>query len=116
MAWTWSSTILARPIRSWAWPGRAWVKLSVPYRPGGVDPRRYVDALLDAGGPARLMWDSDFPWISHEGYQGGMTFANSLGWLDAWVPDTQARGLILRDTPARIFEFVDAPPSDGDPA
>ena len=31
------------------------VKLSAPYRQGGVDPQRYVDALLDAGGPQRLV-------------------------------------------------------------
>jgi len=85
--------------------GQAWVKLSAPYRLGGVDPRRYVDALLDAGGPGRLMWGSDFPWISHEDYQGGMTFADSRRWLDAWVPEAAARDIILRDTPARVFGF-----------
>ncbi len=32
--------------------GQAWVKLSAPYRLGGADPRRYVDALLDGRRPA----------------------------------------------------------------
>ena len=36
--------------------GDTWVKLSAPYRQGGADPRRYVDALLDAGGPQQLVW------------------------------------------------------------
>jgi predicted TIM-barrel fold metal-dependent hydrolase len=86
--------------------GRAWVKLSAPYRLGGADPRRYADALLDAGGPRQLMWGSDFPWISHEDYQGGPTFKGSLQWLADWVPDETARGIILRDTPARLFGFA----------
>src|SRR6185369_2601963 len=30
--------------------GDTFVKLSAPYRQGGADPQRYVDALLDAGG------------------------------------------------------------------
>lgn len=95
--------------------GQACVKLSAPYRLGAVDPRRYVDALLDAGGPERLMWGSDFPWISHEDYQGGMTFADSLEWLDAWVPDAAARDIILRETPARVFGFGGAASQGGNP-
>ncbi|HYG45622.1 MAG TPA: amidohydrolase family protein [Bordetella sp.] len=85
--------------------GRAWVKLSAPYRLGGVDPRRYVDALLQAAGPGRLMWGSDFPWISHEDYQGGPTFAACLRWLADWVPDEATRKIILCDTPAHVFGF-----------
>ncbi|MBV7483372.1 amidohydrolase [Bordetella sp. BOR01] len=86
--------------------GRAWVKLSAPYRLGSVDPRRYVDALLQAGGPGQLMWGSDFPWISHEDYLGGPTFAGCLQWLADWVPDEAAHKVILCDTPARVFGFA----------
>lgn len=85
--------------------GQAWVKLSAPYRLGGVDPRRYVDALLQAGGPDHLMWGSDFPWISHEDYLGGPTLRASLQWLVRWVPDDAVRRIILCDTPARVFGF-----------
>jgi predicted TIM-barrel fold metal-dependent hydrolase len=85
--------------------GQACVKLSAPYRLGGADPRRYVDALLDAGGPWRLMWGSDFPWVSHEDYQGGLTFGDSRQWLDDWVPDAAVRDIVLRETPARVFGF-----------
>ena len=85
--------------------GRAWVKLSAPYRLEGVDPRRYVDALLEAGGPGQLMWGSDFPWISHEDYLGGPTLRACLQWLVDWVPDAAARQVILCDAPARVFGF-----------
>ncbi|MBO9355397.1 amidohydrolase family protein [Bordetella petrii] len=84
---------------------QAWVKLSAPYRLGGVDPRRYVDALLQSGGPEQLMWGSDFPWVSHEDYLGGPTFQGCLQWLAQWVPDAAARSVILCDTPARVFGF-----------
>ena len=84
---------------------QAWVKLSAPYRLGGADPRRYVDALLQAGGPGQLMWGSDFPWISHEDYLGGPTFPGCLQWLAQWVPDAAVRKTILCDTPARVFGF-----------
>ena len=41
--------------------GRTWVKLSAPYRLGPADPQVYVEKLLDAGGPERLVWGSDWP-------------------------------------------------------
>ncbi len=86
--------------------GRAWVKLSAPYRLGGADPRRYVDALLQAGGPGQLMWGSDFPWVSHEDYLGGPTFGGCLQWLSDWVPDESVRRTILCDTPAHLYGFA----------
>src|SRR5262249_36459719 len=43
--------------------GDTFVKLSAPYRLGGADPQAYVDALLAAGGPARLVWASDWPFV-----------------------------------------------------
>lgn len=85
--------------------GTAWVKLSAPYRLGDIDPRRYVDALLDAGGAQRLMWGSDFPWISHEQYRGGIVYRDTLNWLHDWIPEPAARDIILRETPAHLFGF-----------
>lgn len=89
--------------------GHAWVKLSAPYRLGGVDPRRYVDALLAAGGPPQLLWASDFPWVSHEDFAGGMHYRRCIDWLLEWVPDPAARRVILAETPARLFNFQDSP-------
>lgn len=83
--------------------GNTYVKLSAPYRLGGVDPRLYVDALLAAGGPERLMWASDWPWVSHEDL---FTYAQCLEWLEQWIPDAAQRTTVLRDTPARLFGFT----------
>jgi predicted TIM-barrel fold metal-dependent hydrolase len=82
--------------------GDTWVKLSAPYRQGGADPRRYVDALLDAGGPQQLVWASDWPFVSHE---DEITYRDCVGWLAEWVPDEHARRIILAETPARLFGF-----------
>lgn len=82
--------------------GNCWVKLSAPYRLRGADPQRYVDALLQAGGPDYLLWASDWPWVGHE---ADCTYQSCLDWLHAWVPDDAARRLILADVPQRLFRF-----------
>ena len=82
--------------------GDTWVKLSAPYRLGGADPQHYVDALMQAGGPERLVWASDWPWVNHE---AGTTYRGCLDWLHAWVPDEAARRSILADTPRALFRF-----------
>ena len=83
--------------------GDTWVKLSAPYRLGGADPQRYVDALLAAGGPAQLVWASDWPFVGHE---SKITYAQCAGWLRAWIADDAVRRAILTDTPARLFRFA----------
>ncbi|MSP88280.1 MAG: hypothetical protein EXQ92_05630 [Alphaproteobacteria bacterium] len=83
--------------------GRIWVKLSAPYRLGGVDPKPYAAALLHAGGPERLVWASDWPWTQNS---AGHTYAKVLGWLDRWVPDPAQRRIILDDTPRAVFGFA----------
>jgi predicted TIM-barrel fold metal-dependent hydrolase len=82
--------------------GSTWVKLSAPYRQGGVDPTAYAAALLRAGGPERLVWASDWPWTQN---RTGLTYAKVLSWLDQWVPDPAQRRVILDDTPRAIFGF-----------
>jgi predicted TIM-barrel fold metal-dependent hydrolase len=86
--------------------GDTWVKLSAPYRQGGADVRRYVDALLDAGGPRQLVWASDWPFVSHE---DEVTYSDCVDWLIEWVPDEATRRVILADTPARLFGFERTP-------
>jgi len=83
--------------------GNTWVKLSAPYRLGGADPASYVRAFMQAGGPERLMWGSDWPWVQHE--NDGFTYQDCLDGLDAWVPDEHARHVILADTPRLLFGF-----------
>jgi predicted TIM-barrel fold metal-dependent hydrolase len=82
--------------------GDTWVKLSAPYRQGGADVQRYVDALLDAGGPRQLLWASDWPFVSHE---DEVTYRDCVDWLVEWVPDETARQIILAETPAHLFGF-----------
>jgi predicted TIM-barrel fold metal-dependent hydrolase len=88
--------------------GDTWVKLSAPYRQGGADVQRYVDALLDAGGPRQLLWASDWPFVSHE---GEVTYRNCVEWLADWVPDQATRRIILADAPASLLGFDRALPT-----
>ena len=85
--------------------GDTWVKLSAPYRLGGVDAQRYVDALLDAGGPRQLVWASDWPFVSHE---DTITYERCLTWLHEWIPDAATRNIVFNDTPAALFGFAPA--------
>lgn len=81
--------------------GRAWVKLSGPYRLGGADPLPYARALLDAG-PQQLVWASDWPWTQNS---AGMSYSRCLRWLEDWVPDAALRERILGETPRALFRF-----------
>ena len=83
--------------------GDTYVKLSAPYRLGGADPRRYVDALTDAAGGRQLVWATDWPFV---GYEDSITYEQCVAWIRDWVPDEATRTSILRDTPARLFRFA----------
>ena len=80
--------------------GDTWVKLSAPYRLGGVDPQRYVDALLDAGGPQQLVWASDWPFVSHE---NEITYPQCVGVAGATGFPTRTSSHRARDNAARLF-------------
>lgn len=80
--------------------GDTWVKLSAPYRLGGVDPQACVDALLGAGGPGQLLWASDWPWVSHEDEH---SYAGCLRALEQWVPDKAQRQAILATSPRELM-------------
>lgn len=87
--------------------GDTWVKLSAAYRLGGADPRPYAQALLEAGGPAQLVWASDWPFVGHE---SAVRYAQCLEMLERCVPDAAARHTILHETPQRLFHFEESPP------
>jgi predicted TIM-barrel fold metal-dependent hydrolase len=87
--------------------GRVWVKLSAPYRLGAGDAFACATALLNAFGPERLLWGSDWPWTQHE---DGMAYAYTLEWLAQWIPAEAARRRILWETPARLFGFETSEP------
>jgi predicted TIM-barrel fold metal-dependent hydrolase len=79
--------------------GPVWVKLSAPYRLGGLDPAPYAAALLEHFGPERLLWGSDWPWTQHEvATSYGECVERIGGWLgeDAKIHarfDRASRGL-----------------------
>ena len=81
---------------------RLYVKLSAPYRMGGGDARPYAALYLARLGAERLMWGSDWPWAQHEGLY---SYAQTLGWLNEWIADENARTVVLWDTPASLFGF-----------
>jgi predicted TIM-barrel fold metal-dependent hydrolase len=87
--------------------GDTWVKLSASYRQGGVNCQKYVDALLDAGGPKQLVWASDWPFVSHEDQ---VTYGDCVHDLNRWVPDKATRRVILAETPTKLFGFTRALP------
>lgn len=87
--------------------GRAWVKLTGPYRISAqalphADLVPYARALLEAA-PARLVWGSDWP---HVMVKGDMPNDGALAdLLCDWVPDASARRRVLVDNPARLYDF-----------
>jgi len=70
--------------------GRAWVKLSAPYR-NHLDIQTITDFLLAEAGPERLLWGSDCPWVAHE---GRFSYRDTIGWFEATVPDRATREAI----------------------
>jgi predicted TIM-barrel fold metal-dependent hydrolase len=108
-------------ILSLVWSGRAYVKLSEPYRlsndaPGYPELKPVVDALI-AANPDRILWGSGWPHLS--GPVPGRPVAeitpnlpvdtgDLLNLFAAWVPDDGMRRKILVENPARLYGFGDA--------
>lgn len=82
--------------------GRAYVKLSAPYRLGEGIADAAAPLLLSAFGPERLLWGSDWP---HTQYETRADAHQCRQALDRWVPDEAQRKTILTSTPTRLFDF-----------
>jgi predicted TIM-barrel fold metal-dependent hydrolase len=96
-----------RAILGLAATGRATLKLSAAFRRSrsphphaDLDP--FVEALLEAYTPGRLVWGSDWPFIN---WHGKPDYRQTLSILAHWVPDEGERRAILWDTPAKLFGF-----------
>jgi predicted TIM-barrel fold metal-dependent hydrolase len=100
--------------------GKAYVKLSAPYRssvarPDFADVKPLAQALIDAN-PDRMVWGSDWP------HPGGSSRTektsldeiepffpeddgHTLNLLPRWAPDAALRHKILVDNPARLYGY-----------
>ena len=97
--------------------GKAYVKISAPYRastqPGYADVAPLAKALIDAN-PKRMLWGSDWP---HPGTPiPGRSLSELtplfkiddgqvLNLLPVWAPDAAVRKTILVDNPAGLYGF-----------
>lgn len=91
-----------RYLLTTAGSGKAYVKLSAPYRVGSDLADAAAPLLLDAFGPDRLLWGSDWPHTQFEAQADAKACRRAL---DHWVPDPVQRAAILSTTPARLFGF-----------
>ncbi len=87
--------------------GRAWSKLSAPYRTSRApipydDITPFAHALV-AAAPDRLLFGTDWPQVMMEGEMPntGMLVER----LTTWAPDVAVRQKILVDNPAKLYRF-----------
>jgi predicted TIM-barrel fold metal-dependent hydrolase len=90
--------------------GRAWVKLTGPYRISSgplphADTQPFADALV-AAAPDRLVWGSDWPHVKTEWSIPMPNDGDLADLLARWVPDADVRKHVLVDNPARLYGFA----------
>jgi predicted TIM-barrel fold metal-dependent hydrolase len=90
--------------------GRAWVKLSGPYRisTGSLphaDTHPFAQALVEAA-PDRLVWGSDWPHVKTAWTIPMPNDGDLADLLALWVPDAAIRRRVLVDNPARLYGFA----------
>jgi predicted TIM-barrel fold metal-dependent hydrolase len=90
--------------------GRAWVKLTGPYRISTgplphADTHAFAQALVEAA-PDRLVWGSDWPHVKTEWSIPMPNDGDLADLLALWVPDADIRKRVLVDNPARLYGFV----------
>jgi 2-pyrone-4,6-dicarboxylate lactonase len=94
---------LLRLLRS----GRAWVKLTGPYRISGAarpysDVTPFAHALINAA-PDRLVWGTDWPHVMVKGVMPNDGDLCDL--LEQWAPDAGQRQQVLVSNPAKLYGF-----------
>jgi len=87
--------------------GQVFLKLSggfrlsrQPYPHSDLD--RLVSLALDAFGPERCVWGSDWPFV---GSSSRPSYRSTLDLLVRWLPDQGARKVVLTETPRALFGF-----------
>jgi len=88
--------------------GKAWVKMSGPYRitcTGGYpyqDVTPFAKAIIETN-PERAVWATDWP---HPAIQTPMpNDGDLLDLLHEWVPDNEMRKAVLVDNPSKLYDF-----------
>jgi 2-pyrone-4,6-dicarboxylate lactonase len=89
--------------------GRAWVKLTAPYRIS-PNPMPHADVIpyahaLVATNPDRILWGSDWGHIMLNWKIPMPNDGEIADLLAAWVPDEATRRKILVDNPAQLYGF-----------
>src|SRR5690606_6633877 len=85
--------------------GRAWVKISAPYRlsqsaPAYPEVQKLVDAYMNAN-PKQVVWGTDWP---HPHFEGPMPNDGDLvNCLFDWIPDASLRREVLVENPTRLY-------------
>ena len=82
--------------------GRGWVKISAPYRAAGCDHAALAARLLAEGGPERLLFASDWPFVGHE---SKVTYRQMIESFEYVIPNPVVREKIGR-TAARLYKFA----------
>ena len=93
--------------------GKAWVKLTAPYRltmsaAPYSDVAPFAQALVDAA-PERLLWGTDWPHVFIKSAMPGDAMLFEL--FRRWVPDERQQRRILIDNPARLYSFPASQPA-----
>jgi len=78
-----------------------WCKFSAPYRLEGDHARDHAKRWLDAVGPERIVWGSDWPGT---GFEGQRTYRETFECLGEWVAADLAPR-VLWDNAARLYGF-----------
>ena len=79
-----------------------WVKFSGPYRLEGGDAKEHAARWLQAVGPSRILWGSDWPWT---GFEGDTDYSAQRLRLAEWI-DPALESAVLWDNAARLYGFT----------
>jgi predicted TIM-barrel fold metal-dependent hydrolase len=80
--------------------GRTWVKLSGGFRRDREAAKAYANELIRSAGPERLVWGSDCPFA---GFEGKVSYQDTIDDFLAWVPDPDMRRVIGCETPLKLY-------------
>ncbi len=91
--------LLAAAVRNSAF----WFKVSAPYRLAPGMAARCAERLVGTLGVDRIVWGSDWPATQFEGRHD---YADTLSWLEEWIPDAEARQQVLARNPGLLYRFA----------